>query len=162
MYEKYTNIDQLSDIPTIGSDQDTADLMSALAEADRQPRRTMSTTAVVAGPTSRRRRRGLPKIIVGGRKKRKAIQDDLDALSTLATMDGPVFPSKKMTRRKTKRNLKTSRKGLWLDSRAMLHSLISKKPWAKVPLVKLLKRHEKYLLPLGHHVVFWLTFDPTF
>ena len=38
MHEKYTNVDQLSDIPTIiGSDQDTADFMSALAEADRQP-----------------------------------------------------------------------------------------------------------------------------
>ena len=55
----------------------------------------MSTTALVAGPTSQRRR-GLPKISVGGRKKRKAVQDDLDALSTLATMDGPVFPPKKL------------------------------------------------------------------
>ena len=36
--EKFTNIDQLSDIPTTGSEQDTANLMSALAEADR-PRR---------------------------------------------------------------------------------------------------------------------------
>ena len=108
--------------------------MSALAEADRQPRRkqrkprrTMSTTAVVAGPTSRKRRRGLPKISVDGGKKTKTIQDDLDALSTLATLDGPVFPRKKIGRRKAKRILKNSSKGgLWLDSRATLHSLISK------------------------------------
>ena len=37
MHKKYTNIDPLSDIPTIGSEQHTADFMSALAEADRQP-----------------------------------------------------------------------------------------------------------------------------
>ena len=37
-HEKLTNIDQLSDIPTIWSEQDTDDLMKALAEANR-PRR---------------------------------------------------------------------------------------------------------------------------
>lgn len=34
MYEKFTNINKMSDIPTIGSDPDPADLMSGLAEAD--------------------------------------------------------------------------------------------------------------------------------
>lgn len=35
IHEKFTNIDEMSDIPTIGSDPDTADLMSAIAKADR-------------------------------------------------------------------------------------------------------------------------------
>ena len=77
-----------------------------------------------------------------GGKKTKTIQDDLDALCTPATLDGPVFPRKKIARRNAKRILKNSSKGgLWLDSRATLHSLISKMTWAKVPLVQLLKRH---------------------
>ena len=67
MHEKFTSIDKMSDIPTIGSDSDPDDLMSALAEADRQPqaprrkgrkrRRTLSTTTLVAGPTSQNHRR---------------------------------------------------------------------------------------------------------
>ena len=75
MHEKFTNIDQLSDIPTIGCEQYTADLMNALAEADRprrkkrKPPRSLSTAALVAGPTSRRRR--LLKISVGGKRKKK-------------------------------------------------------------------------------------------
>ena len=160
--EKFTNVDKISDIPTIGSDQDVAELASALAEADMQPprrrrksrkrRRTLSTTALAGS------RRKLPKIRVGGRrKKRRAAQAELDALSTMATMEGPVFPRKrKMSGKRARRILKSngrkiplptvrkmikaSKGGIWLDSRATLNSLISKITWAKVPLVQLLRR----------------------
>ena len=160
--EKFTNVDKISDIPTIGSDQDVAELASALAEADMQPqachrrksckrRRTLSTTALAGS------RQKLPKIRVGGRrKKRRAAQDDLDALSTMATMEGPVFPRKRMSGKRARRILKSngrkiplpsvrkiikaSKGGIWLDSRATLNSLIFKITWAKVPLVQLLRR----------------------
>ena len=36
MQVKFTNVDKISDIPTIGSDPDPADLMSVIAEVDRQ------------------------------------------------------------------------------------------------------------------------------
>ena len=161
MQVKFTNIDQISDIPNIGSDPDPADLMNAIAEADRQQkpehrkgkrRQALSTAALVAGPTSRRKR----KRIVVGKRKRKAVKDDLDALSTIATVDGPVFPRKTINRRNRQRILKSNSKkiplsaarkmikaskgGIWVDSRFTLHSLISKITWAKAPLVQLLKR----------------------
>ena len=56
--EKFTNIDKMSDIPTIGSDPDPTDMMIALAEADRprwkerKQQRVLSTSALAAGPTS--------------------------------------------------------------------------------------------------------------
>ena len=166
--EKFTNVDQISDIPTIGSDQDIAELASALADAEAPPqarrqrrksrkrRQTLSTTGVVAGPTSRRK---IPRIRVGGkrrqRKQRRAPKDDLDALSTMATVSGPVSP-RKISRRRARRVVKSnarkiptstvrqmiraSKGGIWLDSRATLHSLISKIPYAKLPLVQSLRR----------------------
>ena len=165
--EKFINVDQISDIPTIGSDEDIAELASTLADAEAPPqarrqrrksrkrRRTLSTTGVVAGPTSRRK---IPRIRVGGkgkRRQRRAPKDDLDALSTMATVRGPVSP-RKISRRRARRIMKSnarkvplptvrqmikaSKGGIWLDSRATLHSLISKITWAKVPLVQLLRR----------------------
>ena len=180
------NMDQISDIPTIGSDQDINDLASALADADATPqarrqrrksrkrRRTLSTAGVAAGPTSRRksqkrRRRTLStagvvagptsrraKIRVRGkRRQRRAPKNDLDALSTMATIGVPTSPrkiSKKKAGRVVKRNarniptstvrqmIRASKGGIWLDSRATLHSLVSKMPWAKVPLVQSLRR----------------------
>ena len=60
MLEKFTNIDKMSDILTIGSDPDPADFMSVIAEADRQqqaPRRKIIKRRRVLthlrGPTSR-------------------------------------------------------------------------------------------------------------
>ena len=175
------DIDQISDIPTIGSDQDINDLASALADADATPqarrqrrksrkrrrtsstagvaagpisrlksqkrRRTLSTAGVVAGPTSRR-----SKIRVRGkRRQRRAPKNALDALSTMATNGVPTSPrkiSRKKARRVVKSNtrniptstvrqmIRASKGGVWLDSRATLHSLVSKMPWAKVPLVQ--------------------------
>ena len=92
---------------------------------------TLSTTALAGS------RRKLPKIRVGGRRqKRRAAQDDLDALSTMATMEGPVFPRKRMSGKRARRILKSngrkiplptvrkmikaSKGGIWLDSRATL------------------------------------------
>ena len=176
------DMDQISDIPTIGSDQDINDLASALADADATPqarrrksrkRRTSSTAGVAAGPTSRRksqkRRRTLStagvaagptsrraKIRVRGkRRQRRTPKNDLDALSTMATIGVPTSPrkiSRKKARRVVKSNarniptstvrqmIRASKGGVWLDSRATLHSLVSKMPWAKVPLVQSLRR----------------------
>ena len=157
------NMDQISDIPTIGSDQDINDLASALADADATPqarrqrrksrkrRRILSTAGVVAGPTSRR-----AKIRVRGkRRQRRAPKNDLDALSTMATIGVPTSPrkiSRKKARRVVKSNarsiptssvrqmIRASKGGVWLDSRATLHSLVSNMPWAKLPLVQSLRR----------------------
>ena len=117
------NMDQLSDIPTLGNVSDINELSSVIAEAAgptsrrKKRRRTLSTTAVAAGPTSRR-------------KKRRR------TLSTTATVAGPTS----RRRKKAGRMIRTSKGGLWLDSRATLHSLVSKLSYAKVPLVRLLRR----------------------
>ena len=110
------NMDRISDIPTIGSDQDIAGLASALADADAPPRARKSRKRTI--PKNARRRRAAKK----------------DALSTMATVHGPVSSRKKRTNRK---------EGLWLDKRATLHSLISKITWAKVPLAQLLRRRRR-------------------
>ena len=137
------DMDQISDIPTIGSDQDINDLASALADADATPqarrrksrkrRRTSSTTGVAAGPTSRRK----------SQKRRRT-------LSPTGVVAGPTsrrVRGKKRQRRAPKNATSTARqmiragkRGVWLDSRATLHSLVSKMPWAKVPLVNSLRR----------------------
>ena len=113
MQMKFPNIDLISDIPTIRSDPDPADLMSAIAEADRQQqperrkgkrRQALSTASLVAGPTSRRKR------------KRKAVKDDMDALSTIATVDGPVVPRKTINRRKRRRILNSNSKKIPLSA----------------------------------------------
>ena len=141
------DMDQISDIPTIGSDQDINDLASALADADTTPqarrrksrkrRRTSSTAGVAAGPTSRRK----------SQKRRRT-------LSTAGVVAGPTsrrakirVRGKKRQRRAPKNETSTARqmiragkRGVWLDSRATLHSLVSKMSWAKVPLVNSLRR----------------------
>ena len=105
------DMDQISDIPTLGNVSDINELSSVIAEAAgptsrrKKRRRTLSTTAVAAGPTSRRKKKA-------GRMRRK----------------------------KAGRMIRTSKGGLWLDSRATLHSLVSKLSYAKVPLVRLLRR----------------------
>ena len=117
------DMDQISDIPTLGNVSDINELSSVIAEAAgptsrrKKRRRTLSTTAVAAGPTSRR-------------KKRRR------TLSTTATVAGPTS----RRRKKAGRMIRTSKGGLWLDSRATLHSLVSKLSYAKVPLVRLLRR----------------------
>ena len=128
--EKFTNVDRMSDIPTIGSDQDIAELASALADADAPPQ---------AQRARKSRKRNIPRIHVGGKRKarRRAPKKDLDALSTMATVNGPVSSTKRAKRILKNHNRK---EGLWLDKRATLHSLISKITWAKVPLVRLLRR----------------------
>ena len=130
------DMDQISDIPTIGSDQDINDLASALADADATPqarrrksrkrRRTSSTAGVAAGPTSRRK----------SQKRRRT-------LSTTGVVAGPTSRSAKIRVRGKKRQRRAPKNdlgGVWLDSRATLHSLVSKMPWAKVPLVQSLRR----------------------
>ena len=119
------DMDQISDIPTIGSDQDINDLASALADADATPqarrrksqkrRRNLSTAGVAAGPTSRR-----AKIRVRGKRRQRRAPKN--ATSTARQM------------------IRAGKRGVWLDSRATLHSLVSKMPWAKVPLVNSLRR----------------------
>ena len=117
------NMDQLSDIPTLGNVSDINEMSSVIAEAAgptsrrKKRRRTLSTTAVAAGPTSRR-------------KKRRR------TLSTTATVAGPTS----RRRKKAGRMIRTSKGGLWLDSRATLNSIVSKLSYAKVPLVRLLRR----------------------
>ena len=164
--EKFTNVDKISDIPTIGSARDIAELASALADAEAPPqarrprksrkrRRAVSTTAVVGGPTSRRK---IPRIHVGGKRKaRRASKDDLDALSTMATVSGPVS-QRKINKKRAKRLLKNhGRKGgtpgIWLHKRATQHSLISEITWAKVPLERLLRRLKKTLKYINRHHV---------
>ena len=140
------DMDQISDIPTIGSDQDINDLASALAVADATPqarrrksrkRRTSSTAGVAAGPTSRRK----------SQKRRRT-------LSTAGVVAGPTSRRAKIRvrgkrkQRKAPKNatstarqmIRAGKRGVWLDSRATLHSLVSKMPWAKVPLVNSLRR----------------------
>ena len=121
------DMNQISDIPTIGSDQDINDIASALADADATPqarrkrrksrkrRRTSSTAGVATGPTSRR-----AKIRVRGKRRQR--RSPKNATSTVRQM------------------IRASKGGVWLDSRATLHSLVSKMPWAKVPLVQSLRR----------------------
>ena len=137
------DMDQISDIPTLGNVSDINELSSVIAEAAgptsrrKKRRRTLSTMAVsdindlssvmaeAAGPTSRR-------------KKRRR------TLSTTAVAAGPTSRRKKkagrMRKKKAGRMIRTSKGGLWLDSRATLHSLVSKLSYAKVPLVRLLRR----------------------
>ena len=149
------NMDQLSDIPTLGNVSDINELSSVIAEAAgptsrrkkrRRPQSTMavsdindlsSVIAEAAGPTSRRkkRRRTLSTTAVAAgpasrRKKRRR------TLSTTATVAGPTS----RRRKKAGRMIRTSKGGLWLDSRATLHSIVSKLSYAKVPLVRLLRR----------------------
>ena len=145
------DMDQISDIPTLGNVSDINELSSVIAEAAgptsrrKKRRRALSTMAVsdindlssvmaeAAGPTSRRK------------KQRRT-------LSTTAVAAGPTSRRKKkagrmrkkkagrMRRKKAGRMIRTSKGGLWLDSRATLHSLVSKLSYAKVPLVRLLRR----------------------
>ena len=139
------DMDQISDIPTLGNVSDINELSSVIAEAAgptsrrKKRRRTLSTMAVsdindlssvmaeAAGPTSRR-------------KKRRR------TLSTTATVAGPTSRRRKKAgptsrrRKKAGRMIRTSKGGLWLDSRATLHSIVSKLSYAKVPLVRLLRR----------------------
>ena len=113
------NMDRISDIPTIGSDQDIAGLASALADADAPPRARKS------------RKRNIPK------KARRRRTPQKDALSTMPTVHGPVSSRKKRIKHHNRKE------GLWLDKRATLHSLISKITWAKVPLAQLLRRRRR-------------------
>ena len=139
------DMDQISDIPTLGNVSDINELSSVIAEAAgptsrrKKRRRALSTMAVsdindlssviaeAAGPTSRR-------------KKRRR------TLSTTATVAGPTSRRRKKAgptsrrRKKAGRMIRTSKGGLWLDSRATLHSIVSKLSYAKVPLVRLLRR----------------------
>ena len=139
------DMDQISDIPTLGNVSDINELSSVIAEAAgptsrrKKRRRALSTMAVsdindlssvmaeAAGPTSRRK------------KQRRT-------LSTTETVAGPTSRRRKKAgptsrrRKKAGRMIRTSKGGLWLDSRATLHSLVSKLSYAKVPLVRLLRR----------------------
>ena len=121
------NMDRISDIPTISSDQDIADLACALADADAPPQ---------ARRARKSRKRNIPR-----KARRRAPKKDLGALSTMATVNGPVSSRKKRTKRLSKNH--NRKEGLWLDKRATLYSLISKITWAKVPLVRLLRRRRR-------------------
>ena len=106
----------MSNVATVGSD---ADLLSVIAEAGSQQ------------PPRRRRRQ---------RKKKRV---NLDALSTTATTAGPTFRRKRRARKTRailKKRMSKRQDGLWLNKRITLHSLISKLNWAKVPLVRLLRK----------------------
>ena len=75
------NMDRISDIPTISSDQDIADLACALADADAPPQ---------ARRARKSRKRNIPR-----KARRRAPKKDLGALSTMATVNGPVSSRKK-------------------------------------------------------------------
>ena len=104
----------MSNVATAGSD---ADLMSVIAEAGSQQ------------PPRRRKRR-----------QRRNRRVNLDALSTTATAAGPTFRRKRRVIRKKRMPRRKNPDGLWLNKRVTLHSIISKLNWAKVPLVRLLRK----------------------
>ena len=79
---------------------------------------------------------------------------DMDQISDIPTIE--------TYRHQTVRQMiRASKGGVWLDSRATLHSLVSKMPWAKVPLVQSLRRRKQSLKMVdGDRMSSRLTFDP--